>query len=207
MTPGFRKLVFLLAAAASISASQWVHAQASTPPPDKARIVFVRLAQNLGKASTAELYEVVDRKPRFLARLEQGDKLVLDVPPGEKEFMTVGYTPQQVGGPTMAADLLFADVRAGATYASVLRFHYGTGGFIPEPVRADRRYKPDSPQVLQAIAAAREVKLSPQERERMARERSEERLQMHFDRMSAAYDKKGPDRLKERTLRPDDVLK
>lgn len=198
------KLVLIFLAACVLTPAS---AEVPVASADKAKIVFVRLKQNLGRTSTAEIYEIVDRKPRFLARLEQGDKLVLETTPGKKEYMTVGYTPQQLGGPTMAADLLFADLQAGSTYASVLRFHYGTGGFIPEPVRADRRYRPDSPEVLGAIANDREVKLSPEERERLASERSAQRLQEHFERMSAAYAKKGPDRLAERTIRPGDVLK
>jgi hypothetical protein len=200
MKPGFGKILALLVAAWIASGSAL--GQSAAPAGDKARIIFARLTQNLGKNSVAEIYEIVDQKPRFLARLDQGDKLVLETTPGRKQYMTMGYTPQQLGGPIAVADLLFADLRGGSTYASMLRFHYGTGGFIPEPVRADRRYRPGSSEVLEAIASGREVKLGSG-----AAARSEEMLQARFERMSAAYAKKGPDRLAERTIRPEDVLK
>src|SRR4051812_6904718 len=58
---------------------------------EKARIEIMRLEQGFGAKFPADILEVQDGGQQLLGRLWQGEKLVLEVAPGAKKYMTLGY--------------------------------------------------------------------------------------------------------------------
>jgi len=102
----------------------------------KAKIVFMRTSFVAG-ASNAELFEIEKGKIKFIGSIPMGSKIVHETTPGKKVYMAYGN----------AADFMIADVRAGKTYYAVVRPNWGTGGFVPTPVRTDGTtdFNTDSP--------------------------------------------------------------
>ena len=100
--------------------------QIASPGSDKAVIVFMRSSFVAG-AIGAELFEINDGELTLVGQVPNGSKLVHLTDPGEKVFMAYGT----------AADFMLAQVEKGKTYYAILRPNWGSGAFIPTPVKRD----------------------------------------------------------------------
>lgn len=96
------------------------------PPADKAAIVFMRTSFVAG-AINAEIIEIENDELKLVGGLPTGNKVVHLTEPGEKVYMAYGT----------AADFMIANVEGGKTYYSIVRPNWGSGAFIPTPIRTD----------------------------------------------------------------------
>lgn len=96
------------------------------PAAGKAAIVFMRTSFVAG-AISAEIIDIENGELSLVGGLPMGKKIVHFTDPGEKVYMAYGT----------AADFMIANVEAGKTYYSIVRPNWGSGAFIPTPVRTD----------------------------------------------------------------------
>lgn len=96
------------------------------PGSDKAVIVFMRSSIVAG-AIGAELFEIKNGVLTLVGGLPNGSKIAHVTEPGEKVYMAYGT----------AADFMIANVEKGKTYYSIVRPNWGSGAFIPTPIKID----------------------------------------------------------------------
>jgi hypothetical protein len=209
-----RILKRLLLPALAALAGYWPQASVSQdartlapPPPDKARIIFIRPRQAIGRNSTAALMEVLDGRRALISQLAPNEKTVFETAPGKKEFMTVAYSKGPTGGfITGRGDLLFADVLGGKTYYVMLTYKTPAERFLPTPVRANQRYHADSNITVRGLETYRVVGLAQGEAERFAREHNGEILEKEYRNVSGIFDKKNLKRMAGHTLGTEDFV-
>jgi hypothetical protein len=100
--------------------------EVSSPPSDKAVIVFMR-SSFVASAIGAEVFEINNGELELVGALPNGSKIAHVTEPGEKVYMAYGT----------AADFMIARVEKGKIYYSIVRPNWGSGAFIPTPVRTD----------------------------------------------------------------------
>jgi len=105
-----------------ISAIQEIHA----PKAGDAQIVFMR-SSFVGSAISASLYDTTSGAPSFLGVIQDKNKIVYSVSPGEHMFMVVGES----------ADYMGAKVIAGRTYYAMVTPRMGAwkARFSLHPIR------------------------------------------------------------------------
>ena len=105
-----------------ISANQEIH----TPTSGKAQIVFMR-STFIGSAISASLYDITSGEPTFLGVIQNNNKIVRSLSPGEHMFMIVGES----------ADFMGANVKTGKTYYAMATPRMGAwkARFSLKPIR------------------------------------------------------------------------
>ena len=96
------------------------------PETNKAVIVFMR-SSFVASAIGAELFEITNGELELVGALPNGSKISHVTEPGEKVYMAYGT----------AADFMIAKVEKGKTYYSIVRPNWGSGAFIPTPIKID----------------------------------------------------------------------
>ena len=102
-------LVFLSGCATGLKMPASAIQEIQLPEAGKAQIVFMR-STFVGSAISASLYDVTSGNPDFVGIIQNDDKIVYSVSPGENMFMVVGET----------ADFMGANVTAGKTYYAMV---------------------------------------------------------------------------------------
>jgi len=207
-----RFLKRLLLPALAVLAAYWPQASLSQdtrtltpPPPERARIIFIRPRQAVGVNSTAAVMQLVDGKRVLVTQLRQDEKTVFETVPGKKEFMTIAFSKGPTGGfITGRADLLFAEVLGGKTYYVMLTYKNIADRFIPTPVRAGQRYHADSNITVRALESYRVVGVAPGDGDKFAREHNQDILEKEYKHVSAGFDRRKPKLIADRTMGPRD---
>jgi len=169
--------------------------QIPAPPAGKAAIVFMRTSFVAG-AINAEIIEIEDGQLSLVGGLPMGNKIVHITGPGEKVYMAYGT----------AADFMVANVEAGKTYFSIVRPNWGSGAFIPTPVRIDGSsdFNTDSPEFPKWRDETRllEKRADADAWFEQNRAKYQERYQRYWEK----FQTKSADQVRERTIRPEDGL-
>ena len=97
-----------------------------SPETNKAVIVFMR-SSFVASAIGAELFEIKNGELELVGALPNDSKISHVTEPGEKVYMAYGT----------AADFMIAKVGKGKTYYSIVRPNWGSGAFIPTPIKTD----------------------------------------------------------------------
>lgn len=162
---------------------------------DSANIVFMR-STFVSSAIGVELFEVKDGKLEFIGQLPNGSKLVYKTSPGQKVFMAYG----------VAADFMLADVVGGKTYYSIVRPNWGSGGFIPTPIRAgdSSNYNMKSKDFQTWLKNTDLLEKKPGANEWFVKKKDE--FQKIYETYWAQFGNKTPEQKQERTLHPNDGI-
>jgi len=169
--------------------------QISPPPADKAAIVFMRTSFVAG-AINAEIIEIENGQLSLVGGLPTGNKIVHLTDPGEKVYMAYGT----------AADFMIANVEAGKTYYSIVRPNWGSGAFIPTPVRNDgsSEYHTGLPDFAKWRD---ETKLLVKRDDADAWfEQNRAKYQERYQRYWEKFQTKSAEQIRERTIMPQDGL-
>ena len=167
-------------------------------PDQKVRIVVLRMQQGFGANAPADILEVNDGRLEYIGRVWQGEKLVLEVPPAKKHYMTVGY-----GG---RGEFFFAEpLTPGQTYYVALRFHPASGAMTPIPVRRGSAFPPDAEAVKSAISGYKAVVPTKADRDEFAKTNGSS-VEDEYVRIRDVYRTKTPVQISERALFAGDAV-
>ena len=141
-----------------------------------------------------DLFEVVNGELRFIGQLPTGNKIVYETTPGEKVFMAYGR----------AADFMLANLASGKTYYSILRPNWGTGGFVPTPIRASGSTEPDlKSNEFQNWLSGTKV-IEPRENTTAWFSENKARFQTIYTEYWSRFERKNNQEKAERTMMPED---
>ena len=167
------------------------------PAADKAVIVFMR-SSFVASAIDAVLFEVVNGEIELVGGVPNGTKVAHVTEPGEKVYMGAGV------GMGSGADFMLARVEKGKTYYSILRPNWGSGAFIPTPIKTDgtTEFNTDIPEFGKWVNGTRLLSKKPD---------SDKWFQQHKDKFQKMYERywekfntKTADQIQERTMMPSD---
>jgi hypothetical protein len=167
----------------------------SAPASDKAVIVFMRTSFVAGGIG-AEIIEIDNGELKLVGALPTGNKIAYVTDPGEKVFMAYGT----------AADFMIAKVEKGKTYYSIVRPNWGSGAFIPTPIRTDgsTNYNTSIPDFDKWLSDTRLLVKNPDAQQWFDKNR--EKYQDIYKRYWAKFIKKSDAQKQERTMTPADGM-
>lgn len=169
--------------------------QISSPGTDKAVIVFMR-SSIVASAIGAEIFEIKNGELELVGGLPNGSKIAHMTEPGEKVFMAYGT----------AADFMIAKVESGKTYYSIVRPNWGSGAFIPTPVRTDgtTAYNTSSPDFDKWFKGTKLLVKKPNTDEWLAA--NKQKYEKIYQKYWKKFSTKTAEQKQQRTLIPSDGM-
>lgn len=195
LVAGFHALLVLALSACSSVMIKSPDQRINPSPEAEAQIVFMRSSFTAG-ALGVELFEIENGELRFIGQLPNGSKVAHRTKPGRKVYMAYGN----------AADFMIADVLAGKTYYSIVRPNWGTGGFAPTPVRTDgtSEYNTTRKAFKEWLADTDLLVSKPDAKEFF--EENKAKYQSIYNDYWQRFQRKSPEQIAERTMRPIDGI-
>lgn len=169
-------------------------AEIGPAPADKAQIVFFRVSHVLG-AISADIFEYENETLDYVGKVKMTKKIVHHTTPGKEVYMARGT----------ASDFMFADVEAGKTYYVLLRPNWGSGAFIPTPIKRDgtTNYHSGTPEFPKWLKKTKMSEMKSAEAGAWYSARKD-KFQLEYDKYWAKFETKSDEQKKTRTLMPSD---
>lgn len=167
----------------------------SPPAADKAIIVFMR-SSIVASAIGVELFEINNGELKLVGGLPNGSKIAHITDPGEKVYMAYGT----------AADFMIANIEKGKTYYSIVRPNWGSGAFIPTPIKNDgtTSYHTKAIEFDKWVSDTKLLVMKPDANEWF--QRNKEKYQQIYERYWKKFSTKTTSQKQQRTLMPSDGM-
>lgn len=163
-------------------------------PADKAQIVFLRVSF-FGGAIPADIFEIENGDLNYVGKLRVGRKLVHLTAPGKKVYMGHG----------LAADFMLAEVEAGKRYYVLLRPNWGTGAFVPTPIKRNgtTNYHTAKAEFSKWLEKTKVTEMKSDEADAWLAA-NQEKFQQIYETYWAKFETKSAEQKRIRTLMPAD---